>query len=596
MNWFLHFRRFLQNLRLSYKITLISAVCSIVVGTIALIGSRIIIGLYNEQLYSRTADVMTSIGSQLEEKLETSTDLSEYIVSDSLIQNSLSTLRTEQDKIRQAEIKRQLSNSFSQYFSYSKYVIQFSIIYNGQFISAGKDSSPESLEVQQQIREKAESNGGKEIWIYTGRKDSSILCVRPIREIKGLSLKTLGILVMRLDLEWMIKDSLYTSSIDPKSYSIAVYDGSRILYPVDDSGLKTLITDLSSFDQYKILSLNNRRFFVARKSFNYLNWTYLGLVPYNNIFHTLVLFVTALSMTIAIAILLSIIISRWLSNTITYHFDRLINKMAIFEKGYFSSEADSQYQQRSDEIGQLHRNFDQMAKKIGDLIENNYIKQLLIKDAQIKALEQQINPHFLYNTLESINWQAKISHQQQISKMAESLGHILRFAINERADIIPIEKELGMVDSYIQIQKIRYSDRLLYETEVESNILNSMIPKMSIQPLVENAISHALEQMTDICTIRLTARRSEENVLITVENNGSCIDVDVLDKLKSNVYEPSGNGIGLINIDSRIKLIFGEQYGLSFRNLDDGVQAIITLPEHYMPANSKTMEVEKCSD
>jgi two-component system sensor histidine kinase YesM len=119
---------------------------------------------------------------------------------------------------------------------------------------------------------------------------------------------------------------------------------------------------------------------------------------------------------------------------------------------------------------------------------------------------------------------------------------------------------------------------------------------MSIQPLVENAISHALEQMTDICTIRLTAHRSEENVLITVENNGSCIDVDVLDKLKSNVYEPSGNGIGLINIDSRIKLIFGEQYGLSFRNLDDGVQAIITLPEHYMPANSKTMEVEKCSD
>lgn len=577
----LHVRSLLQNLRLSKKIMAISALCIILVGLVSLIGSIAFLKIYEEQLFSKTADILTNTGSQLEEKLKSCAALSEYIVSDALLQNSLSVLREEEpDSFERAEINRQLYKAFSGYSSSGKYIIQFSIQKNEfQIITIGKDSSPESEEVQRLIIEASSKSDGRESWVYTGRNDSSILCVRPVREIKNLSFDTLGILVIRIDLEQMVKDALKSSSIDPKSRLIAIFNSDRIVYPINNSGFKKLPSSFSGTGSYKIVTIANERFFVAKKTFDYLDWTYLEFIPYSNIFRSLVDFFTILILSILFSMVLSISIAHWLSNGTTHHLNLLVDKMAVFGTGSPAPELELQYRHRTDEAGQLHRNFYHMAMEIERLIENNYVKQLLIKDAQIKALKQQINPHFLYNTLESINWQAKFCHQPQISQMAESLGKMLRFAIREDRDVIPIETELSMVDWYIRIQKIRYNDRLLYETDIDNRIIKSLIPKMSIQPLVENAIIHALEQMTDVCTVKLAAYVEGPDILISVQNNGSRIDEDVLGKLEANVYKPSGNGIGLVNIDKRIKLIFGEKYGLSFRDLYDGVRAIIKIPQ-----------------
>src|SRR5690606_2848016 len=138
-----------------------------------------------------------------------------------------------------------------------------------------------------------------------------------------------------------------------------------------------------------------------------------------------------------------------------------------------------------DEVGQIQRHFRIMLERINELIQENYIKQLVIKDTQFKALQAQINPHFLYNTLESINWMAKMSKQDRISQMVESLGYLLRLSISEQDSVITLHKELHIVQQYLVIQKLRFEERLDFQLDVPEHLVLCTVPKLSIQPIVE---------------------------------------------------------------------------------------------------------------
>ena len=266
--------------------------------------------------------------------------------------------------------------------------------------------------------------------------------------------------------------------------------------------------------------------------------------------------------------------------SILVHLNKLIEKINSFKNGKAPklSRKKYYYNQRHDELGVLHQEFDSMVQRINQLIEENYVKQILLKDTQIKMLEAQINPHFLFNTLESINWQAKMNHENIISQMTESLGALLRYSVEEKSDLVTVSRELSNLNSYIQIQQIRFDDRLRFSYLVDENLTNTLIPKMSIQPLVENSIKYALEQITDVCIIEVTIARKDNNVQICVRNNGSQIDPDILTKLKKGEILPKGSGIGLENINQRIRLLFGSEYGLSFRNEKDHAVVILTIP------------------
>ena len=222
-------------------------------------------------------------------------------------------------------------------------------------------------------------------------------------------------------------------------------------------------------------------------------------------------------------------------------------------------------------------------------IYETQIRQQMISNQQhqmeLKLLANQINPHFLYNTLESINWRAKAVNNREISLMTESLGSLLRATLSNKKSLVTLSYELNLILSYITIQQIRFEERLDYREQVPDGLKNALIPPLTLQPLVENAIHYALEEMTETCYITIlaaetdkTGKNGERCIRISVTNSGSSFDEDLLELLKQHKKQPSRSGIGLLNIDKRIKLLFGEDYGLSLFNQEDCAVASITIP------------------
>jgi two-component system sensor histidine kinase YesM len=182
-------------------------------------------------------------------------------------------------------------------------------------------------------------------------------------------------------------------------------------------------------------------------------------------------------------------------------------------------------------------------------------------------LENQINPHFLYNTLESINWRAKSVGANEIAIMVESLGALLRSTLSRKNNTITtIKSELDIVQSYICIMQIRFEEILTYSVEIPEDLYDVPLPKLSLQPLVENAIDYGLEEAAEACHIAITVSMEGDDVLITITNNGSQFPENLLQKLSSEELTPHGFGIGLLNIQKRLQLQFGQDYGLTLKN------------------------------
>lgn len=310
------------------------------------------------------------------------------------------------------------------------------------------------------------------------------------------------------------------------------------------------------------------------------SWNYICLIPYDPIASTINITRLMAFIVILLSVLISLLLSKMLIGSVTKDFSRLVNKMKAFGKDESKTpDIGYDYSSRRDEIGLLHNQFDQMALKIQNLIQENYVNEILSKDARLKALENQINPHFLYNTLEAVNWRAKAIGEKDISSMVESLGTLMRETLSTKDTAFTIRHELEIVKSYLTIQRIRFEDRLDYTQMIDPYILNIFLPHLTIQPLVENAINYAMEESTEVCHIRIEGTRIGDDVFIDVINNDSQFEEGLLDKLEQGLVTPHGFGIGILNIHKRIQLTYGPEYGLSLFNKDeDHAVARIVIP------------------
>lgn len=378
--------------------------------------------------------------------------------------------------------------------------------------------------------------------------------------------------MVHVDLDKIVQDA--ERSVYPKSSRLAIVSGDAFIYPRDGLPISKLLRK-----RYEIIKLGEERQFIVQSDVGQYGWIYYNITPYNEIFDTILFSRNLLIFAVFLSVVCAICIAKPLTNNINRHFVALIKKMDSFKGGNLQPiDVQYDYSWRQDELGMIHRHFDQMLLKISELIDDIYVKQLLIKDAQLKNLESQINPHFLYNTLDAIYWRSKAAKEFEISEMVEALGSLLRSSLSEYADSIPLHRELEFVDNYIKIQKIRFAKRMDFSSEIDPKLLNLPIPKMSIQPLVENAIKYSLEEVLGNCIIRLQAQADDNTAFIRVSNTGSEIDENILELLSEKEFQPHGSGIGLANIDKRVKLLFGNEYGLSFMNIDGFTVVEMKLP------------------
>ena len=230
-----------------------------------------------------------------------------------------------------------------------------------------------------------------------------------------------------------------------------------------------------------------------------------------------------------------------------------------------------------DEIALLMDNFNDMTKEIGQLVEDMKRNHETLRLSETKLLQAQINPHFIYNTLNSIKMMAVMQGSRGIQNMTEALGSILRSSLSKAEEQITLREELALLEQYIYIQNIRYKGNIEYEVDVQDeSLLDLQLQRFLLQPLIENAILHGIEAAPHHGgTIRLTAWREKREIYISVEDDGAGIPPEILQRLQRHEQVTQGS-IGVHNVDERLRMLYGEDCGLSFES-EEHVRTYVTV-------------------
>lgn len=300
-------------------------------------------------------------------------------------------------------------------------------------------------------------------------------------------------------------------------------------------------------------------------------------------FHVTQIILLALSVTCIVGIL---ILSLFLSESIIHPIVHLSHQMQ--KRDGNQSVTNSHYFHYEDEIGTLYNSYQEMLDERNYYIKHELENKLIVLDSQMRALETQINAHFLYNTLEAINSIAIREKVPEISTMALSLGNMFRYSIKTNSELVTLENELKNVQDYVNIQLLRHSHAFSVKFLVPDELLSKKVLKLILQPLVENSVTHGLNSCLQGGIITVTAELNDSFLFLTVEDNGCGIPPETLillnQELKqkaafTNLGKRKNSSIGLSNINTRISLYYGEQYGLQlFSQVQNGTRILLRLP------------------
>ena len=223
----------------------------------------------------------------------------------------------------------------------------------------------------------------------------------------------------------------------------------------------------------------------------------------------------------------------------------------------------------NDEVGRLGQSFNTMIGEIGKLLDQVYVEQQKKREAEFRILQAQIKPHFLYNTLDTIHWMAQEKGADDIVGIVDALTRLFRISLSKGRDVIRLEEELEHVTSYLVIQKIRYLDKFDYTIDVDPALLSLPVVKLTLQPLVENALYHGIKEKSGRGRLTLSARREGDALVLTVGDDGAGMGPQALEALEKNLKQdedPSAQGFGVFSVHHRIRLVFGEGWGLSYQS------------------------------
>ena len=270
--------------------------------------------------------------------------------------------------------------------------------------------------------------------------------------------------------------------------------------------------------------------------------------------------------------------SRFVAKSITLPIQRLCDSMERVQEGDFSASdivVDSE-----NEIGSLTKSFNVMTQRIHELMAQNIREQEAKRKSELKALQSQINPHFLYNTLDSIIWMAEGKKNEEVVLMTASLARLLRQSISNEDELVSIGQEIEYARGYLTIQKMRYKDKLEFRIEVEPSILNIRLIKLVLQPVIENAIYHGLKYKESRGLLLVKGFMKNGNAVLQVIDDGVGMDQETLDHIyERHKVDYHSNGVGIYNVQKRLQLYYGNEYGIVYESKPgEGTTATITIP------------------
>ena len=316
---------------------------------------------------------------------------------------------------------------------------------------------------------------------------------------------------------------------------------------------------------------------------NYLDWTIIKLQPYSHLYKSSSQITSLNSMIVAVFLVIVVIATLFISVRFTEPIKKLISYMNKVQSGNLNMDIEVK---GNDEIGILTRRFDAMIHTVNDLINREYRLEIANKTNQLKAMQAQINPHFMNNTLQSIGTLALQLKAPKIYSLVASLGRIMRYNMNTNDTVVPLSLEIQHVKDYLDLQQQRFGDKLEVFFDIEEPTNSIVVPKMLLQPLVENYFKHSYEKRSSYGQIRILSSIHKSGFLvISVEDNGSGMPVDQLEQLRHQLNKPLNmllqgqKSIGLSNVLMRLRLYFNESAKMEVENLQPaGFKVTLWIP------------------
>lgn len=408
---------------------------------------------------------------------------------------------------------------------------------------------------------------------YNSYKADNILTVT--KAIKNKENEVVGVILIDMKLDSI--ESIISSAELGKSGFLYIADNhGEVVYAPTNDIVYRIHQSMISDD--KIVSIKGETYQIIATEAGISNWQIVGVFPQDT---TLSIIVELITYFIVFAVLIFIVglaLSSYLTKSLTKPIKELRSVMAIAEGGELNVRFESEY---DDEISKLGGSFNKMIDSIENLLKLVYKEQKGKREAELRAFQAQIKPHFLYNTLDTINWMALEYGASEIVEVIDSLTNLFRISLSKGSEIITLENEIKHVKSYLLIQKVRYEDQFDYTINYDPDIIDLKIIKLVIQPLVENAIYHGIKGLNRVGKIQVNIYCEGGTLKIAVVDNGYGMHDLQVQKLNDifdrRIKKDDKSGIGLFNVNERIKLNYGNDYGLHVTStIDKGTTVILT--------------------
>ncbi len=587
-------KNFYYNISIKTKLILIIfilIICSIVF--MGYLGYKSYAAVFREKSLNNLKQSVDENSSIISERLQTIISLSQKIILDDKIYdvnkeycNNLKTNKSLAETSLKTNIIMYLQSYLISRQEFDMIIFRFDPNGEVYYVPGSNYVNTEDIASNKALFDISKHGKGEPVW-YLDQQNGNLKGIYLERTITDrANSKEVGTIVFK------VRDDFLFGSISrhltQKVQNISIYSGNTMLYnynAFDDGFEKAVpnIPDNASTSTIKSFNYKDDKIYLFCNSITPVNWRLTVYISSNILLSDLkkVLFIIIILCVLTLPVWLLLI--NFIYRDIIKPINLLVESMGKIEKGETGITLEIK---RNDELGYVFKTFNKMSQEINNLINKVYREKLAMKDAEIKALQAQINPHFLYNTLETINWKAQLHGAEDISEMVTALSSIIDANLDRNNEkMIPVKKEIEYIDNYNLLIQKRFGKKITFVKSIDDAALEYMIPRLLIQPLIENSIYHGLETKKGGGTVELIVSIEENMVLIIVADDGTGIDdatlknlKESLDKNVENQYE-SRTKIGIMNVHKRIRLIYGEEYGLNiFSESNKGTTIILKLP------------------
>lgn len=509
------------------------------------------------------SDRIQRANANLQAMVEEVDNISKVIVIRDLIHQSLES-HTEAPTLEWFKEKKAVEDFLGSMTAFKNYVQQITVIGKGDVVfytgnRRGNSDFVASLWMDPQIRE------NRRHLVFDPSGNGRIMLVRPILSSGNL----IGLCIVDFD------PNLFKQVFDIEPLTetvVSVVDGSgNIIYDSRPERIRTQLQDKELISLLagvipgkwtsSKLEMGNRSYLAVQSQSTYTGWSTVAMVPLRLLLSEVESMKIQIITIAAVVLLAVLLISIFLSNQMAKNIKRLHSAMKLVREGHMNARPRIK---NNDEIGQLSEMFVSMMDHLRELLHKVKSEERERREAEYRALQAQIKPHFLYNTLNTIKYLARIQHAPNIEEISGSLIELMRFTIDPNREMISVREELEQVDRYVRIQRYKFLDRIVVNIKSEEGVLDCLIPKLILQPIVENAMNHGLAstEHEGRVSIRVYCDGSDQ-LKLSVTDDGVGIPSELLERLGGKASLHESGGIGLSNIRERLQLAYGEPYGLT---------------------------------